>query len=127
MRRLLPLFMILSAGTFLAFFAGCSKQSEDKLAPPVPCDTVNVSYGTQIVAILQENCYPCHGNGSTGGSGGINLNTFVNLKFYADNGYLVGNVTHASGYPGMPYGKPPLPKCEIETIVAWVHQGARNN
>lgn len=127
MRRILPLIMILSAGALMAFFIGCSKKSEDKLAPPVPCDTANVSYQNQVVPILQENCYPCHGNGSTAGSGGINLNSYVNLKVYADNGYLVGNVRHDPGYPGMPYGKPPLPSCEINTIVAWVHQGAINN
>ena len=127
MRRLLPLLMILASGAIVASFGGCSKTSEDKLAPPAPCDTTNISYSTQVVSILTENCYSCHGNGSTGGSGGINLNTYVNLKVYADNGYLVGNVTHAAGYPGMPYGKPPLPACEINTIVAWVHQGALNN
>ena len=127
MRRILPLIMILSAGASMAFFIGCSKQSEDKLAPPVPCDTVNVSYQNQVVPILQENCYPCHGNGSTAGSGGINLNSYVNLKVYADNGYLVGNVRHDPGYNGMPYGKPMLPSCEINTIVAWVHHGAINN
>jgi mono/diheme cytochrome c family protein len=127
MRRILPLIVILSAGALMVSFIGCSKKSEDKLAPAVPCDTLNVSYQTQIVSILQENCYSCHGNGSTAGSGGINLNTYVNLKIRADNGDLVGNVTHAAGYPGMPYGKPPLPSCEINTIVAWVHQGALNN
>jgi len=127
MRRILPLILILSAGAFMASFIGCSKKSEDKLAPPIPCDTLNVSYQTQIVSILQENCYPCHGNGSTAGSGGINLASYVNLKVYADNGFLVGNVTHAPGFVGMPYGKPPLPACEMNTIVAWVNQGAINN
>ena len=127
MRRILPLIMILSAGALMASFIGCSKKSEDKLAPPVPCDTLNVSYQNQIVPILQENCYPCHGNGSTAGSGGINLASYVNLKVYADNGFLVGNVTHAPGFVGMPYGKPPLPACEMNTIVAWVNQGAINN
>lgn len=127
MRRLLLLTTILSAGASMAFFIGCSKKSEDKLAPPVPCDTANVSYQNQVVPILQENCYPCHGNGNTGGSGGINLNSYVNLKYYANNGFLVGNVRRDPGYPGMPYGKPPLPPCEVNTIVAWVHQGAINN
>lgn len=127
MRRILPLIMILSAGAWMAFFIGCSKKSEDKLAPPVPCDTANVSYQNQIVPILQENCYPCHGSGSSAGSGDIILSSYVNLKVYAGNGYLVGNVRHDPGYVGMPYGKPPLPSCEINTIVAWVHQGAINN
>ncbi len=127
MRRLWPLIMVLSAGVFAASFMGCSKQSEDKIAPPLPCDTTNISYSIQIVAILQDNCYSCHGNGNTGGSGGINLNTYINLKYYADNGYLVGNVTHAPGYIGMPYGKPALPACDQNTIRAWVNQGTKNN
>jgi len=126
MRRLLPLLVIFSTG-ILAASMGCSKQSEDKLAPPDPCDTTNISYKNQVVPILVENCYPCHGNGSTGGSGGINLASFVNLKVYADNGYLKGNVTHAPGYNPMPYGEPALPPCQMNTIAAWVNQGAINN
>ena len=124
MRRLLPLLMVLSGGA-LATSMGCTKASADKLAPP--CDTTNVSYSTQIVPIMEQYCYSCHGNDNTGGSGGINLNTYVNLKFYAGNGYLVGNVTHAAGYVGMPYGKPPLSTCETNTIIAWVQQGTKNN
>jgi len=75
--------MILASGAIVASFGGCSKTSEDKLAPPVPCDTTNISYSTQVVSILTENCYSCHGNGSTGGSGGINLN---NIEDYARTG-----------------------------------------
>ena len=124
MRRILPFLLILSAGALVTSM-GCSKQSADKIAPP--CDTTNVSYSNQIVPIMEQYCYGCHGNGNTGGSGGINLNTYVNLKFYANNGYLVGNITYASGYPGMPYGKPAMPNCEVNTIIAWVHQGTQNN
>ena len=114
-------------GGSVAFFAGCSKESEDKLAGNVVCDTTSVKYSTQIVPILTQNCYPCHGSGSTAGSGGIGLYTYTQLKVYADNGYLVGNVTHAPGYIGMPYQLPALPSCEMNTIVAWVHQGTQNN
>ena len=107
----------------------CTKTNEEKLAGPqsTTCDTTSVKYATDIVPILQANCYSCHGNGSTGGSGGILLDGYSNLKTYADNGYLVGNVTHAAGYVGMPYGQAPLPQCEMNTIVAWVHQGVQNN
>jgi hypothetical protein len=124
MRRLLPLFMILSAGAF-AVSQGCTKASADKIAPP--CDTTNVSYSSQVVPIMEQYCYSCHGNENTGGSGGINLNTYASLGFYAGNGFLVGNITYAHGYVGMPFGKPPVPACEINTIVAWVNQGAKNN
>jgi hypothetical protein len=108
----------------------CTKTNEEKLAGsqnPSICDTTNVKYSTDIVPILQVNCYSCHGNGSTGGSGGILLDGYTNLKKWADSGFLLGNVTHAPGYVGMPYGQAPLPQCEMNYIAAWVHQGAQNN
>ena len=113
-------------GGFIGLFAGCSKQSEDKLGV-APCDTTNVRYSVQIVSILQNNCYACHGASSNSGSGGIVLEGYTFLKVYADNGYLLGNVSHAPGYIGMPYGLPKLPDCEINTIAAWVHHGSPNN
>jgi hypothetical protein len=121
------LLVALTISGFLVYLAGCSKTSEDKLAGINFCDTAKVLYSLQIVAILQNNCYTCHGSGSTGGSGGIDLSTYARLKVYAGNGYLVGNVTHAPGYIGMPYGLPKLDSCEVNAIVALVHQGAQNN
>lgn len=118
----------LAISGFVIYLAGCSKASEDKLAGnTTTCDTTKVSYSLQIVPIMQSICYSCHGSGNTGGSGGIDLSTYTRLKVYAGNGYLVGNVTHAPGYVGMPYGLPMLPSCEVNTIVAWVHQGTLNN
>ena len=121
------LLVTLAIGATVFYLAGCSKESEDKLAGTLTCDTMNISYATEIVPLLQSNCYPCHGSGSTAGSGGIDLSSYTKLKVYADNGYLVGNVSHAPGYIGMPYGLPMLPSCDVNTIVAWVHQGTKNN
>ena len=104
----------------------CTKGSKDVLGGNV-CDTTSVQYAANIVPILQENCYRCHGNGNTSGSGGILLEGYTNLKKWADNGFLAGNVSHAPGYIGMPYGQPKLPDCEVNKIVAWVNQGAKNN
>lgn len=113
----------------IALIAGCAKTSEDKLAAgsSTACDTTSVSYSAAITPILQANCYSCHGSSSNGGSGGIILEGYNNLLKWAQNGYLVGNVTHAPGYVAMPYGKDKLPDCEVNKIVAWVNQGARNN
>jgi hypothetical protein len=124
-----PKFLLITLliGASVLYLAGCSKESEDKLAGTTTCDTTGISYSLQIVPILQNNCYVCHGSGSTAGSGGIDLSSYSKLKVYADNGYLVGNVTHAPGYVGMPYGLPKLPACEVNTIVAWVNQGTKNN
>lgn len=108
---------------------GCSKASEDMLKPstPVTCDTVNMQYARDVLPILQANCFSCHGNGSTGGSGGISLDGYENLKVWADNGILVGNITHSPGYVPMPYQGAKLPDCEINKIIAWVNRGALNN
>jgi|SRR5579871_710776 len=108
----------------------CTKTNEEKLSGSQTgssCDTTSVKYSTDVLSILQVNCYGCHGNGNTGGSGGINLDGYTNLKTWADNGYLVGNVRHDPGFIGMPYGEAKLPDCEINKIVAWVNQGALNN
>ncbi len=128
MRWKFPL-AIIGISFFVLYLSSCSKESEDRLTAnnPVTCDTTNVSLSMQVLPILQNNCYSCHGKGNTAGSGGIDLSTYSALKTYANSGYLVGNVTHAPGYVGMPYGLPMLPSCEVNTIVAWVHQGAQNN
>ena len=110
------------------WMVSCTKESADRLeGNNNTCDTTNVSYNTGVVPILQANCYSCHGTGNTGGSGGILLQGYSNLVTWASNGYLVGNVTHAPGYVPMPYGEAMLPACEVNTIVAWVHQGALIN
>ncbi|BAV06677.1 hypothetical protein SAMN05421788_107337 [Filimonas lacunae] len=121
--------LLLGAGCITLAIISCSKTSEEKLTAGTSntCDTVNVSYSATIVPILQANCYSCHGSSSNGGSGGIVLEGYTNLVKWVNNGYLVGNVTHAPGYVAMPYGKAKLPDCEVNTIVAWVRQGAKNN
>ena len=126
MKKRISIVLILSSMFFVAVIS-CSKQSADLLTNTVKCDTSSVKYATDITAILQNNCYSCHGNGSTGGSGGILLQGYSNLKKWADNSVLIGNVTHASGYVAMPYGLPKLSDCDVNKIVAWVHQGALNN
>ena len=117
----------IACSLFLA--VSCSKSSEDKLNQNggTICDTTNMKYSTDVVPILQANCYSCHGNGNTAGSGGIALDSYAGLKKYADNGFLAGNITHAAGYIGMPYGRPKLPDCEINTILDWISRGAQNN
>jgi len=126
MQKRIGLFTILFT-CVMVWLISCTKESADKLDGNITCDTTNVSYSAGIVPILQNNCYSCHGTGSTGGSGGILLEGYTNLLKWAQNGYLVGNVTHAPGYIPMPYDGNKLPDCEVNTIVAWVHQGAINN
>ena len=105
----------------------CKKGNDQNLGGGMTCDTVNMSYSVNVVPILEAYCYSCHGNGNTSGSGGILLEGYSNIKSWAADGYLTGNVTHAPGYVPMPYGQPALAVCQQDIIVDWVNNGYQNN
>lgn len=107
----------------------CTKSSADQQGPGggSTCDTVNMKYTADILPILQSNCYGCHGNGNTGGSGGISLDGYANLSIYAQNGKLRGTVTHASGFVGMPFQQAKMDDCTINKILDWINRGFLNN
>ncbi|NUO03163.1 MAG: hypothetical protein HUU01_21340 [Saprospiraceae bacterium] len=104
---------------------GCYYDVEEDLYPEVNCTTENQSYANDIVPILQTNCYVCHGQGI--GLGNVTLEGYNNLKVYADNGKLVGVISHDSRFPAMPQGAAKLSACNISKITQWVTDGAPNN
>jgi hypothetical protein len=115
----------ITVGAFVLYLSGCAKESADRLSAGETCDTTGVSYSKQILPILEDNCYTCH-QGATASSG-IDLSNFATLQTHVANGDLVSAVTHTGTVTPMPYELPMLPSCEVNTIVAWVHQGALNN
>ncbi|MEO8583592.1 MAG: cytochrome c [Flavitalea sp.] len=125
-------FLVIASCILLVF--ACSKKSEDTAIIPPPdnpgggttCDTANVKY-TQVVTILSANCYTCHGTSTNAGSNGIVLEGYDNLKVKADNGALVGVITHANGFPPMPQGGAKLSDCNINKIKSWINNGKQNN
>src|SRR4249920_2070691 len=104
MNRFFCVVTVAIAGVIL-FSLSCTKKNEQELSKTVVCSTDSMSYSKDIVPILESNCYSCHGNGNTGGSGGISLDGYSNLKVRVDNGQLVGCVTHAPGFVPMPFGQ----------------------
>ena len=113
--------------TTLIIAVSCSKNSEDQLSPQTPggCDTTNSTYSADVAPILQANCYSCHGNGAN--KGGVKLDAYSNVKDEAQDGALLGTISHASGYPPMPEGGAKLSDCDINTIKSWIDNGAQNN
>ncbi len=89
------------------------------------CDTANVTFAATIRPILQLSCTSCHAGGNPPGQ--VNLSNYSGVKAAADNGKLVGSITHASGFSAMPEGGAKLPDCTINKIKAWVNSGAPNN
>ena len=123
MKKLLCFVMALSGCLFIVF--SCSKKSEDELNGGATCDSANMKFTANIKPILQSFCFSCHGNGLS--QNGINFDTYAGVKAVADNGKLVGAITHAAGFSPMPQNASKLSDCNINKIKDWVNSGALNN
>lgn len=113
----------------LVTIASCSKENEETLrgsGNTIPaCDTVNMRLSSNVLPILTSNCFGCHGNGRA--MGGVNLDTYANIRQTATSGSLLGVITHASGFSPMPKNAAKLSDCDINKIRAWINRGALNN
>ena len=104
---------------------------------PTPCNLpTTVSFQTNVLPVLTQNCYSCHSakNYQVSSAGTFNMEDFTQVQFYSNpaNGrnnvsYMVGNIRHDAGFVAMPYGGGKLSDCDIALIKAWVEAGARNN
>jgi len=88
------------------------------------CDPTKFTYAAIIQPIITNQCVGCHKPGSLGGN--IDLSSYSLVKVQADNGKLLGSVTHAVGYSPMPQGSK-LSDCQITQIKNWISAGALNN
>lgn len=91
------------------------------------CDTSNMTYMTNVVPILQQNCYRCHGSTTNSGSFGLVLEGYNNIRPYAESGTLIGVISHAQGYVPMPEDGGKLSDCDINKIRSWISHGIQNN
>lgn len=91
----------------------------------IRCDTTNFTYSGAVSSILSTNCNGCHSNTSTGG--GILLNTYSNVKTYAQNGKLLCSIERNGTCSPMPKGGAKLEDCKIKVIKKWVDAGSPNN
>lgn len=121
-KNLIPVVFFVVVGTL---GGGCYYDVESELYD-MSCDTTNVSYGTTINTIMNSyGCLSCHSGSSP--SGNIGLETHSKVKTMADNGKLVGSITHASGFIPMPDGAAKMSQCDINRVKVWVSAGAPNN
>ena len=125
-------FLLLLIGSF---WSSCKKddlftlQGGDCDTCTAVCDTAfEVSYANDIVPILEADCYVCHNafSAPVEAEGNV-LEGYSNLLPYAQDGRLMGTITHADGYPAMPQDDDKLSDCKIARIEAWIRQGALNN
>lgn len=110
-------------------WVGCTYKKEVVDYPTVTsvtCDTTNVRYSAEVVAILSANCYSCHAAPASSG-GGIVLNNYASLKNWANNNTLYHVINQTPGYNPMPKGGSKLASCDIAKIRTWIRNGAPNN
>jgi len=91
-----------------------------------------VSFSKDVAPILSEKCVGCHDDGA---AGGLRLDTFAGMRRGGRSGVLLvpGSANRsllalkliANPPARMPKNGNPLPQEEIETIAAWIAQGAK--
>lgn len=100
-----------------------------------------VSFSTQVKPILDANCHSCHSEGGEGlAASGFSVETYEDVMKGTRFGPMVipgdplgSNMLvlmegRADPSISMPHGaRKPLAKSDIETVRAWIEQGARNN
>lgn len=103
---------------------------------------VTVSFSGRIQPIFNNNCVNCHGSGGSGGltlTSSVSYSNLVNvtaqssctslkrvLPHDADNSVLYRKVSGPTCGNRMPQGGS-LIQANIDTIRAWINQGANNN
>ena len=101
---------------------GCKKQNEEDLFKDVGCNTENITYENTVRTILSNQCLVCHSAAAR--QGDIILETYSDVLSFANNGRLVGSISHASGFVAMPPTGVKLDPCTIDKIKAWVADGS---
>jgi YVTN family beta-propeller protein len=129
---------------FLLVLAGCIEQTNEALQPPFPRG--GGTYSMTVQPIFDKNCggTSCHSGGASGFAAGLDLTSY--------NGLMRGSRFGAVVIPGhvfmshlvqsinpsdtllspvssiqMPAGRNPLSAGDIQTIVQWIRDGARND
>lgn len=118
--------ILFCAFILLALYSCQYDKADIKYPPQGVCDTSNVKYSTNIVPILNANCYICHSGEALGG-GGIQLNNYSKLLIQVNNTQLLNAIQHTGLITPMPKSGGKLSNCDIATIRTWIRNGAPNN
>jgi len=119
------IFLSLSILTaFSLIISSCTYNSEEDLYPEEPIPEV-VSYATDVLPIIETNCYGCHDAESM--NAGINLEGYDNLVIRVEDGSLEGTIRHEEGWVAMPLAASKLSDSQINKISDWIDEGYPNN
>jgi mono/diheme cytochrome c family protein len=92
------------------------------------CDTSAVKFSIEVKNILVANCYSCHAAAVANAAGGGGaLETYNNVKNWAQPGILLNNIERNPGANPMPKNASKLSNCDIAKIRTWIRNGMLNN
>lgn len=87
-----------------------------------PNCTDTISFSTQIVPMISNNCVSCH---DTGNSTGYTLTNHTNISSNASD--MLNAMHGTGGFQLMPEGGPALHDSLIQQFSCWINQGKLNN
>lgn len=121
-------FWLIGLLVIIVFFSCQNKKAEILYPTPAQCDTSVVKFSVEVKNILIANCYTCHGVAVANVSGGgISLETYNNVKSWAQPGILLNNIEQNPGSNPMPKSASKLSNCDIAKIRTWIRNGMLNN
>ncbi len=112
---------------------GCYYDTEEELYPDsgsTICDTVSVSYATDIAPIFNTKCSVPGCHAGVNAAAGIALETYVGVKAYldADKARFISSIIWDGNASNMPKGaSSKMSDCNINTIRAWINASYPNN
>ena len=101
--------------------SSCYYDNKAEMYGNTVCDTANPTYANTIQPLINQNCIGCHG--ATGGSGGISLASYTQVKAEATRGSLEGTMNQSAGFGLMPPGGK-LSSCKLNQVAKWIRNGA---
>ena len=119
---------LLIAFVALSLVNSCSYDNEEHLYGIQICDTLSMSFESDIAPIINEHCTSCHGGETP--SAGLSLMNYNELIVSANddtNSGIINRIQRTEGEVGAMPTTYRLSHCQIEYIKAWVNQGALNN
>lgn len=115
----------LTAAQIQMIYTWVQQGAQNNYCDQEDCDTVNVTFSGTVMPVIQNNCTGCHSGATPGG--GITLETHSDIVTVADNGRLMGSITHSAGFSPMPQNGDKLSDCTIAQIQKWIDNGTPND
>jgi len=98
-----------------ARYTRCSQQA---------CDSLNVSFASTIVPIIETHCKGCHSGATPSAS--LSLTSYDQVKSAVSNKFLLDHIQQTNGYSLMPPSAS-LSSCQLAQFRRWINDGTPNN